>query len=121
MPVSLTSNPQHDTHSAVVPLHDDRDMHSAAFGEFHRVRQQVEQNLLKTRVVAVEPACRVARERRLKPQFLLARRMLDEADRIAHRLLQIKWPLVELDAARFDLGEVEHVVHDCQAGCRRCA
>ena len=93
----------------------DVDAHLAALGELHGVREQVQQNLAQAIVVAEQPvrAPRAGTASRCQ-SLCAAPRARPGAIESRTMRCSLKRPLVELDAARFDLREVQHVVHDRQ-------
>ena len=109
-----------DSRSGVVHRHAERaigrrdlDRHFAGVGELDRVADQIEQHLGQLLLVAVASR-HVGRHVELEAQVLLRRQRLDRAvhlvDHVFHRIIGER----QLELARLDLGEVEHVIDQAE-------
>ena len=93
-------------------LDDDRD--AAAIGELHGVAGEVEQHLSQPRGVADHlPRQRVV-DIGGDLELLRLRARRDQLDRLLHQRRKIERARVEVDAAGFDLGEIEDLVDQRQ-------
>ena len=92
--------------------HDDL----ASFGELHRVRQEVEQDLTQPADVAEEGDRQLLVDRVDELEALACGGGSHDVERGLDRVAEDEGVRVELDATRLDLGEVEDVVDDGQEG-----
>ncbi|CUH66971.1 hypothetical protein TL5118_01981 [Thalassovita autumnalis] len=97
-----------------------RDYHRALIGEFHRIADQVGQNLAQPRAIAMEPPQWAGFIQR---DVIAARlcRDLHRAKDIGQHLVHIKGLRVQPHAVGFQLGNVQHVIHVIQQDLARVA
>src|SRR5690606_1184345 len=85
------------------------DAHCATLGKFHRIAEEIDENLLDARGVAYAlPAC-ARRHAGKQVEALGGSTGSKEIDRILHEIDERKGLEVEFDSARLDLGEIEYI------------
>ena len=109
-----------DSRPGVVHRHAERaigrrdlDRHFAGVGELDRVADQIEQHLGQLLLVAVASR-HVGRHVELEAQVLLRRQRLDRAVHLVNHVLHRIIGERQLELARLDLGEVEHVIDQAE-------
>ena len=90
--------------------------HAAVLGEFDGVADQIDQNLTEAARVADDGARHVLGEIAHQLQALLFRTLDEEAQRVAHLVVEVERPRIEFEFARLDARDVEQVVDDRQQG-----
>ena len=96
---------------ALGPLRQ-RQRDTALLRKFDRVAEQVDEHLAQPTRVALDATRQVRRHFTAQHQALLLGSQRHRADRFAHQLVQVKRHFLEIELARFDLGEIQDLVDD---------